>query len=118
MKNTNSTLEINFYLFLSLSLDKEILSCHFLNSGRGGRLDTFFPPHIVEKISPHDAPRTRKQKVPTGSIANHNEKYFWFHHSNGDTMDVMDPLAMDLCSALWTVYAYVLADMDEILPRG
>ena len=60
----------------------------------------------------------RKQKVPTGSIANHNEKYFWFHHSNGDTMDVMDPLAMDLCSALWTVYAYVLADMDEILPRG
>ncbi len=60
----------------------------------------------------------RKNKVPTGSIANHNERYFWFHHSNGDTMDVMDPKAMDLCAAMWTVYAYVLADMDDILPRG
>lgn len=60
----------------------------------------------------------RKDKVPTGSIANHNERYFWFHHSNGDTMDVMDPKAMNLCAAMWTVYAYVLADMDEMLPRG
>lgn len=60
----------------------------------------------------------RKEGVPTGSIANHNEKYFWFHHSNGDTMDVMDSKAMDACAAMWTVYAYVLADMDEFLPRG
>ena len=60
----------------------------------------------------------RQEKVPTGSIANHNEHYFWFHHSNGDTMDVMDPKAMNLCAAMWTVYAYVLADMDDVLPKG
>ena len=60
----------------------------------------------------------RAVNVPTGSIANHNEKYFWYHHSNGDTMDVMDPHAMNLCSAVWTVYAYVLADLDDVLPRG
>ena len=60
----------------------------------------------------------RAVNVPTGSIANHNEKYFWYHHSNGDTMDVMDPHAMNLCSAVWTVYAYVLADIDDVLPRG
>ena len=59
----------------------------------------------------------RKDGVPTASIANHNERYFWFHHSNGDTMTVLDPVEMNLCSAVWTVYAYVLADMDELLPR-
>ena len=60
----------------------------------------------------------RNEGVPTGSIANHNEKYFWFHHSDGDTMTVLDPIEMNLCSAVWTVYAYILADMDELLPRN
>ncbi|XP_064382281.1 carboxypeptidase Q-like [Halichondria panicea] len=59
----------------------------------------------------------RKDGVPTASIANHSEKYFWFHHSNGDTMTVLDPVEMNMCSAVWAVYAYVLADMDELLPR-
>ena len=47
----------------------------------------------------------------------HNEKYFWFHHSNGDTMTVLDPVEMNHCSAVFAVYAYVLADMDDLLPR-
>ena len=55
--------------------------------------------------------------VPVGSLANHNEHYFYFHHSDGDTMTVLDPGQMDLCSAVWTAYAYVLADMDSLLPR-
>ena len=58
-----------------------------------------------------------KEGVPTVSLANHNEKYFWFHHSDGDTMTVLDPIEMNLCSAVWAVYAYVVADMDELLPR-
>ena len=58
-----------------------------------------------------------KEGVPTGSLANHNERYFWFHHSDGDTMSVMDPIAMNQCSAVWAVYAYVLADMEGLLPR-
>lgn len=60
----------------------------------------------------------RKQDVPVASLANHNDKYFWFHHSNGDTIEVLDPIEMNLCSAAWTVYAYVLADMNDLLPRG
>ena len=59
----------------------------------------------------------RQEGVPTGSIANDNERYFWFHHSNGDTMTVLDPIEMNLCSAVWTVYAYILADMEDMLPR-
>ena len=56
--------------------------------------------------------------VPTASLANHNEKYFWFHHSDGDTMTVLDPVEMNLCSAVWAVYAYVLAAMEDPLPRS
>ena len=55
--------------------------------------------------------------VPLATLANENDKYFYFHHTDGDTMSVLDPVEMNLCSALWTVYAYVLADMDDMLPR-
>ena len=55
--------------------------------------------------------------VPLGSLMNHNEKYFWYHHSNGDTMTVLDPDQMNRCSAVFAVYAYVLADMEKLLPR-
>ena len=55
--------------------------------------------------------------VPLGTLTTHNEKYFWFHHSDGDTMTVLDPVEMNLCSAVFAVYVYVLADMDQLLPR-
>ena len=58
-----------------------------------------------------------KSGVPTGSIANHNEHYFYYHHSDRDTMSVLDPVQMNMCTAVWTAYAYVLADMDSLLPR-
>lgn len=55
--------------------------------------------------------------VPGGALDNANSKYFYFHHSDGDTMTVQDPDAMDLCAAVWAVVAYTVADLDEMLPR-
>lgn len=46
-----------------------------------------------------------------------DSRYFWFHHSEGDTMNVQDPRDMNLCSALWAVVAYVVADLEDMLPR-
>lgn len=46
-----------------------------------------------------------------------DSRYFWFHHSEGDTMTVQDPREMNLCSALWAVVAYVVADLEDMLPR-
>lgn len=43
-------------------------------------------------------------------------KYFWFHHTHGDTMTVQKPSEMNHCAALWTVVSYVIADMEEKLP--
>lgn len=55
--------------------------------------------------------------VPGGSLMNANAEYFYFHHSDGDTMTVQDPHMMNLCSAVWAVVAYVVADLEEMLPR-
>ncbi|XP_067094428.1 carboxypeptidase Q-like isoform X2 [Osmerus mordax] len=55
--------------------------------------------------------------VPGASLHTANRKYFWFHHSEGDTMSVQDPLEMNLCSALWAVVAFVVADLEDMLPR-
>ena len=58
-----------------------------------------------------------KHGVPGASLGNENSKYFYFHHSAADTMSVLDPDDMDLCAAVWTVVAYVVANMDNMLPR-
>jgi carboxypeptidase Q len=44
-------------------------------------------------------------------------KYFWYHHSSADTMDKLSPREIAECVALMAVAAYVVADMDEYLPR-
>ncbi|XP_077996152.1 carboxypeptidase Q-like [Glandiceps talaboti] len=55
--------------------------------------------------------------APGGSLLDNADKYFWFHHSDGDTMTVQDPHMMDLCAAAWTIVSFVLADMENMLPR-
>lgn len=51
------------------------------------------------------------------SLHTADQRYFWFHHSDGDTMSVQNPEEMNLCSAVWAVVAYVVADLEEMLPR-
>ena len=45
-------------------------------------------------------------------------KYFWYHHTEADTIDKLDPREMALCVAAMAVMAYVVADMPERLPRA
>ncbi|XP_070389649.1 carboxypeptidase Q-like isoform X2 [Dermacentor albipictus] len=54
---------------------------------------------------------------PVASLMTDNGKYFYFHHTDGDTMTVHDPIILDLCTALWAGVAYVLADLEDSLPR-
>ena len=44
-------------------------------------------------------------------------KYFWYHHTDADTVDKLDPDEVALCVATMAVIAYVVADMPQRLPR-
>ena len=44
-------------------------------------------------------------------------KYFWYHHTPADTFDKVDKDEFNRCVATMAVMAYVVADMDDRLPR-
>jgi carboxypeptidase Q len=44
-------------------------------------------------------------------------KYFWYHHTEGDMMTVIDRNDLAKCVATMAVMAYVLADLDQLVPR-
>lgn len=55
-----------------------------------------------------------KDGVPAGWLNNpdRNEFYYMFQHSEADTVSIYSPEDLDYSSALWTVVAYVMADLD------
>ena len=55
--------------------------------------------------------------VPGAALLNANERYFWFHHSDGDRMTVEQPEDLDMSTALWAASAYVVADLTIEMPR-
>ena len=65
-----------------------------------------------------DIQQLLKMGVPGASLQNQNEKYFWYHHTNADTMLVEDSSSLDAGTALFAAVAYVLADLSIDLPHG
>ena len=55
--------------------------------------------------------------VPGAGLHVDGTRYFWYHHTAGDTPDKLDPRDVARCVAVFAVYAYVLAEMEEVLPR-
>jgi carboxypeptidase Q len=56
--------------------------------------------------------------VPAAAPIVDGSRYFWFHHSSGDTMDKLSPREMAECVAAMAVLAFVAADMPEQFPRA
>ena len=56
--------------------------------------------------------------VPGMGLNTDGTRYFWYHHSDADTVDKLDPHEMAECVAAMAVMAYVVADLPEPLPRG
>lgn len=54
---------------------------------------------------------------PGASLMNKNERYFWFHHTAGDSMLVEDKHILDKCTALFAAAAYVVADLSINMPN-
>jgi carboxypeptidase Q len=45
-------------------------------------------------------------------------RYFWYHHTDGDTLDKLDPGELARCVAAMAVMAYVIADLPGALPHS
>jgi carboxypeptidase Q len=56
--------------------------------------------------------------VPGMGLDVDRSRYFWFHHSEGDTLDKLDPAELARCVAALAVMAYVAADLADGLPRA
>lgn len=54
--------------------------------------------------------------VPVASLDNENDRYFYYHHTSGDSMNVLNPKVLDKCQAFWTAVSYALASLDDLLP--
>ncbi len=59
-----------------------------------------------------------KQGVPTMELDVDSGRYFWYHHSEGDMLDKLDPGEMARCVASIAVMAYVVADLPDALPHA
>jgi len=55
--------------------------------------------------------------VPVAALRTSAGKYFWFHHTDADTPERVDPKSLARCSAALAVLVYTVADLDERLPR-
>ena len=56
--------------------------------------------------------------VPVAGVHVDDTRYFWYHHTNADTPDKLDPRDVARCVAVFAVYAYVVGEMDGTLPRA
>ena len=56
--------------------------------------------------------------VPGMGLNVDGTRYFWFHHTEADTLDKLDPHDVALCVATMAVMAYVIADLEHPLPRA
>jgi hypothetical protein len=44
--------------------------------------------------------------------------YFFYHHTDGDNVAILDPAQMDRSSAIWAAHALAIANLPTLLPRG
>jgi carboxypeptidase Q len=71
-----------------------------------------------EKDSPEaDIAPLVERGVPGVGLDVDRTRYFWFHHSDGDTLDKLDPAELGRCVAAMAVMAYVVADLADPLAR-
>ncbi len=58
-----------------------------------------------------------REGVPGAGLQVEGTRYFWYHHTDADTIDKLDPEEMARCVAAMAVLAYVVADLPTRLPR-
>jgi len=73
---------------------------------------------ILNEGSEADVGILEHDHVPTMALVDDGTKYFWYHHTEGDTMDKLDPRELSTCAAAMAVMAWQVADAPVALPRA
>jgi len=73
--------------------------------------------HVAESPEADIGPLV-EEGVPGIGLRVEDSRYFWYHHSQGDTVDKLDPEEVARCVAAMAVMAYVIADLPGGLPRS
>jgi carboxypeptidase Q len=58
-----------------------------------------------------------REGVPGMGLNVDGREYFWYHHTDADTIDKLDPRELAECVAAMAVMAYVVAELPDPLPR-
>ncbi|XP_055841677.1 carboxypeptidase Q-like [Episyrphus balteatus] len=83
-------------------------------------LSLMIPLNATQFDTPASAPDLSvwiNRGFPGASLLNKNDKYFWFHHTQGDSMLVEDPGSLDRGVALFASTAYIIADLSIDIPK-
>jgi carboxypeptidase Q len=73
--------------------------------------------HVVAGDGEADVGPILQRGVPGLALDVDDTKYFWYHHSSGDMMTVIDREDFSKCIAIMAAMVYVLADIDQPIPR-
>ncbi|XP_034825547.1 carboxypeptidase Q-like [Maniola hyperantus] len=57
-----------------------------------------------------------KLGIPGASLLNKNDRYFWFHHTQADTLTAQNDTNVIKCAAFWAAVTYVIADLPFEIP--
>ncbi|CAK1578107.1 unnamed protein product [Parnassius mnemosyne] len=71
----------------------------------------------VSKSVGSDITIFNNEGIPGASLLNQNDRYFWYHHSNADTMDVQNKENVVECAAFWAALSYIISDLSIDIPR-
>ncbi len=58
-------------------------------------------------------PLHAKYQTPLLGLVVDTTRYFWYHHTNADTMDKLNPLELNQCAAAMAIVAFVAADAEQ-----
>jgi carboxypeptidase Q len=72
--------------------------------------------HVPDSPDADIAPLV-EEGVPGIGLQVDDTRYFWYHHTDGDTLDKLDPAEVARCVAALAVMAYVIAELPGGLPR-
>ncbi|HEY3914312.1 MAG TPA: M28 family metallopeptidase [Verrucomicrobiae bacterium] len=72
---------------------------------------------IFSEGSEADVGELEPDGVPTAALVDDGSKYFWYHHTEADTIDKLTPADLAACSSAMAVMAWEAANDPVPLPR-